>query len=259
MREELKNDDITINYEKHEAIFNRYAELKKNKLKTNQECIEGAAKFGSCDKSNIKKILLSRKQREQAHSKYWIILSKLYHPIKDNNTGEIDEEKLIEQKKNFFVTVDKDKHIRKIMKEKYKRIFIEKYKKMGIEFNPDNTVTVYYSPHNSKTTSVPTLEKYLRHYYRTASEDFIQQDSEQILVKYLRHVGKPENYIALKLEEYLQYLGRSEDYIQNRFKELRVEKYNSQKSIHEKIRFPSKLNGHFRASSKKVAHKSAHR
>jgi len=233
LREELKNDDITINYERHEAILNRYVELKQNKLKTNTECLEGAAEFGWCDESNVKKILAWRERREQAHSIYLQILNNLYPPSKNSNEDEVDEGKLIEQKTIFFTNIDKDKYIGKIMKEEYKNRFIEEYKKMGIEFNPDNTVTVNYTP-TPKGTSVLTLKEYLRHYYRAASEDFIQQDSERILVKYLRHIGKVENYIALKLEEYLRHLGQVEDYIQNRFQELGVDKYNPQKSIQEK-------------------------
>jgi len=233
LRKKFRNDDITIDYERHEAICNRYVELKQNKLKTNTECLEGAAEFGWCDESNVKKILLWKERREQAYGEYFTILRKLYPPSKVDNKDEVDEEKLIEQKTIFFNAVDKDKHIGKIMKEEYKNRFIEEYKKMGIEFDPDNTVTVNYTP-TPGITSIPTLEKYLRRIFKTSSEESIRQYSEQILVNYLQHVGKPGNYIALKLEEYLQYLGMSEDYIQNRFKELRVEKYNPQKSIQEK-------------------------
>ncbi len=223
LRKKFRNDDITIDYERHESILNRYAELKRNKLKTNTECLEGAAEFGWCDESNVKKISVWKERRKKAYAEYFMILRKLYPPSKVDNENEVDEEKSIEQKTNFFNAIDKDKYIGKIMKEEHKNRFIEEY----------NTVTVTYTP-PSEPTSVLILEEYLRRIFKTSSEESIRQYSEQILVKYLRRVGKPENYIALKLEEYLQYLGMSEDYIHDRFQELRVQKYNPQESIQEK-------------------------
>ena len=230
LREKFRDDDIKIDYERHESIINRYAELKQNKSKTITECLEGAAEFGWCDESNVKKILVWKEQREHAYSEYLMILSKLYLPSKVDNENEVDEEKLIKQKMNFFNTLDNDKYIGKIMKEKFKNVFIRKYKKRGIEFNPDNTVTITRTP-----TSVPTLEEYLRR-NGISSEEVLRSYPEQILVRSLRYINKPENYIALKLGEYLVYLSRSEEYIQNRFRELGVEKLQPENLTQESSR-----------------------
>jgi len=199
-----------------------------------RESLERAAKFGCCSVDNVKEIIKSIDANKNTHGPYIKRLCNLGIPVLTVDDKEIvHEQKLIEWKIKFFNSLDDENYFNKKEKKYYKDWFINEYRKMGIEFNPDNTVTVTYTP-PSEPKSVPTLKEYLRHYYRTASEDFIQQDSEQLLVKYLRRVGKPENYIALKLEEYLRYLGRSKDYIQNRFQELRVQKYNPQKSIKDK-------------------------